>query len=236
MSTSAGGAAIDGTVDPPRGRRHRDARIDRESLVHGHVHRRRLPNAIPRLWRVRGLCRPDRGRGSAGSSRADRDPADPARGHGERFRPRAARTYRAPRVARGDRRRRARVRRAVGAGQVHGGGAACASPAPSSSPTTCSRSPPVPPSHASAAPPSCASAPRRPRSRTRTPIATRSTADQRLALGLAAAPLGPLPLAGIVVPGPSRTATKVAVRRVDPSTGLFAVLAFPRSSAGPAPT
>jgi hypothetical protein len=48
------------------------------------------------------------------------------------------------------------------------------------------------------------------------------------ALGLAAAPLGPLPLAGIVVPGPSRTATRVAVRRVDPTTGLFAVLGFPR--------
>jgi hypothetical protein len=60
------------------------------------------------------------------------------------------------------------------------------------------------------------------------PDATRSTADQRLALGLAAAPLGPLPLAGIVVPGPSRTATRVAVRRVDPTTGLFAVLGFPR--------
>ena len=60
------------------------------------------------------------------------------------------------------------------------------------------------------------------------PDATRSTADQRLALGLAAAPWEPLPLAGIVVPGPSRTATEVAVRRVDPSSGLFAILAFPR--------
>ena len=57
---------------------------------------------------------------------------------------------------------------------------------------------------------------------------TRVTADQRSALSLTAAPLGPLPLAAIVVPAPSRTASEVAITRVPASEALFALLAFPR--------
>ena len=57
---------------------------------------------------------------------------------------------------------------------------------------------------------------------------TRVTADERSALSLTAAPLGPLPLAAIVVPAPSRTASEVAITRVPASEALFALLAFPR--------
>jgi hypothetical protein len=57
---------------------------------------------------------------------------------------------------------------------------------------------------------------------------TRTTADERLALTLGSVPPSSLPLAAIVVPAPSRTATEVAVRRVPPSTALFGLLAFPR--------
>ena len=57
---------------------------------------------------------------------------------------------------------------------------------------------------------------------------TRVTADERSALSLTTAPLGPLPLAAIVVPAPSRTASEVAITRVPASEALFALLAFPR--------
>jgi hypothetical protein len=56
----------------------------------------------------------------------------------------------------------------------------------------------------------------------------RDTEDDRLALTLDAAPLEPLPLSAIVVPAPSRSATTVEFRRLDPSTALFWILAFPR--------
>ena len=57
---------------------------------------------------------------------------------------------------------------------------------------------------------------------------TRVTADDRLAFALRAAPVEPLPLAGIVVPAPSHTATDVEIRRLAPSTAVFWLLAFPR--------
>jgi hypothetical protein len=57
---------------------------------------------------------------------------------------------------------------------------------------------------------------------------TRSTADQRLALALESAPLVRHPLAAIVVPAPSRTATDVEVRRLAPSMAVFRLLSFPR--------
>jgi hypothetical protein len=56
----------------------------------------------------------------------------------------------------------------------------------------------------------------------------RETEDDRLALALDPAPSGPLPLSAIVVPAPSRTASTVEVRRLEPSTALFWILAFPR--------
>jgi hypothetical protein len=37
-----------------------------------------------------------------------------------------------------------------------------------------------------------------------------------------------LPLAGTVIPTPSRTATEVKVERLAPSTAVFALLSFPR--------
>ena len=56
----------------------------------------------------------------------------------------------------------------------------------------------------------------------------RTTADDRRAFAPPPAPPGPLPLRGVVIPSPSRTATEVAVRRLSPSDSLFALLAFPR--------
>ncbi len=58
--------------------------------------------------------------------------------------------------------------------------------------------------------------------------AVRTTADERSALACTAAPPGPLPLAAIVVPAPSRTASDVAIQRVPPSDALVGLLSFPR--------
>lgn len=57
---------------------------------------------------------------------------------------------------------------------------------------------------------------------------TRTTVDQRLALTAKQAPALPMPLHAIVIPAPSRTATEVEVRSVEPSTAVFALLRFPR--------
>jgi hypothetical protein len=59
-------------------------------------------------------------------------------------------------------------------------------------------------------------------------IVSRTTADERLAIATTPAPLEPLPLAAIVVPGPSRTAIEVEVTRLPPSQAVFWLLAFPR--------
>jgi hypothetical protein len=57
---------------------------------------------------------------------------------------------------------------------------------------------------------------------------TRVTADDRLALALRVAPLESFPLAAVVIPAPSHTATDVEIRRLPPSTAVFWLLAFPR--------
>ena len=57
---------------------------------------------------------------------------------------------------------------------------------------------------------------------------TRATADQRLALASDHAPLEPIPLAAIVIPAPSRTATRVEIRREPATSALFGILSFPR--------
>jgi hypothetical protein len=57
---------------------------------------------------------------------------------------------------------------------------------------------------------------------------TRTTADDRLAFAPTVAPPESLPLAGIVVPAPSRTATAVETERLDPGSALVALLSFPR--------
>ncbi len=57
---------------------------------------------------------------------------------------------------------------------------------------------------------------------------TRETADERLALASPHAPLEPVPLAAIVVPAPSRTASEVEMREVPASSALFGILSFPR--------
>ena len=57
---------------------------------------------------------------------------------------------------------------------------------------------------------------------------TRETVDKRLALTVEQAPLEPLPLAAIVVPAPSRTATDVEAQLLPPSTALLRFLEFPR--------
>lgn len=56
----------------------------------------------------------------------------------------------------------------------------------------------------------------------------RVTADQRTALALDASPPGPMPLAAIVVPSPSRTVTEIEIARLDASTALAVLLASPR--------
>jgi hypothetical protein len=56
----------------------------------------------------------------------------------------------------------------------------------------------------------------------------RTTADDRLALGVKTAPQRPLPLAAIVIPSPSRTSSNVEFTRLEPSTALFALLSIPR--------
>ncbi len=58
--------------------------------------------------------------------------------------------------------------------------------------------------------------------------AVRTTADDRLAFAPRVASLDPFPLAAIVVPGPSRTATEVQSERLDPGAALMALLSFPR--------
>jgi hypothetical protein len=58
--------------------------------------------------------------------------------------------------------------------------------------------------------------------------ATRGTADGRLAYAPGRPVTGALPLAAIVVPSPSRTATAVDVRRVPPADALSRLLLFPR--------
>ena len=57
---------------------------------------------------------------------------------------------------------------------------------------------------------------------------TRRTADDRVALSAPPAPTDPLPLSSIVIPAPSRTASKLEVRRLPPSTAVFWLLSFPR--------
>lgn len=57
---------------------------------------------------------------------------------------------------------------------------------------------------------------------------SRLTADDRRAFAPKPAPTGPLSLAAIVIPSPSRTAVKVELRRLSPSDALFSVMAFPR--------
>lgn len=59
-------------------------------------------------------------------------------------------------------------------------------------------------------------------------LATRTTADERLAFAPRCAPPRPHGLACIVVPVPSRTATDVGVRALPPSTALFTLLGSPR--------
>jgi hypothetical protein len=58
--------------------------------------------------------------------------------------------------------------------------------------------------------------------------ATRTTADDRLALTADKMLAETLPLRAIVIPAPSRTATQVEHRTVDPSTALFTLLSIPR--------
>jgi hypothetical protein len=56
----------------------------------------------------------------------------------------------------------------------------------------------------------------------------RVTVDERLAFAPKRAPLGPLPLAAIVIPAPSRDAGEVESRPLAPSDALVALLSFPR--------
>jgi hypothetical protein len=58
--------------------------------------------------------------------------------------------------------------------------------------------------------------------------ATRMTADDRLALTAGQALSDTVPLRAIVIPAPSRTASQVEDRVVDPSTALFTLLSIPR--------
>jgi hypothetical protein len=60
------------------------------------------------------------------------------------------------------------------------------------------------------------------------PGATRTTADERLALTAGRSLTEPLPVRAIVIPAPSRTATKVEHRAIDPSAALFTLLSIPR--------
>jgi hypothetical protein len=60
------------------------------------------------------------------------------------------------------------------------------------------------------------------------PDRSHTTADDRRAFAPAAAPPGPLPLAAIVVPSPSRTASAIDVVRIPPSDAMFLVMTFPR--------
>jgi hypothetical protein len=62
----------------------------------------------------------------------------------------------------------------------------------------------------------------------RSDLATRSTADERLAFAPSRALIDPLPLAAIVIPSPSRTVDDIAIRRLPPSKALFALLSSPR--------
>jgi hypothetical protein len=57
---------------------------------------------------------------------------------------------------------------------------------------------------------------------------TRTTADERTAFAPSPARTGPLPLAAIIVPSPDREASEVEARRLEPSTAVFSLLAFPR--------
>lgn len=57
---------------------------------------------------------------------------------------------------------------------------------------------------------------------------SRTTADARRAFSPQPAPSGSLPLTGVVIPSPSRTAQDVEIRRLPPSDALFALLSFPR--------
>lgn len=57
---------------------------------------------------------------------------------------------------------------------------------------------------------------------------TRTTADDRLALAPCTAIAEPRPLAAIVIPSPSRTATQVEPETFEPTKALFGLLNFPR--------
>lgn len=56
----------------------------------------------------------------------------------------------------------------------------------------------------------------------------RETEDARLGLRAAAIETRALPLAAIVIPSPSRTATRVDIERVGPADAVFWLLSFPR--------
>jgi hypothetical protein len=56
----------------------------------------------------------------------------------------------------------------------------------------------------------------------------RTTADDRHAFAPTCAPVAPRPLAAIVIPSPSRTATEVETKVIEPTSALLALLATPR--------
>jgi hypothetical protein len=57
---------------------------------------------------------------------------------------------------------------------------------------------------------------------------SRRTADDRRAFNPRCAPPTTLPLAGIIVPSPTRTAEELDVRRLPPVDAMFTVMSFPR--------
>jgi hypothetical protein len=58
--------------------------------------------------------------------------------------------------------------------------------------------------------------------------ASRMTADERRAFAPRSAPAGPLPLAAIVIPYPSRTESQVRLHQLSPTDAMFTVMSFPR--------
>ena len=68
------------------------------------------------------------------------------------------------------------------------------------------------------------------------PASTRRTTDDRLALSVAAATTGRLPLGAILFPGPSRTASAVELQPVPPAQALMALLSLSRVEGWSDPT
>jgi hypothetical protein len=62
----------------------------------------------------------------------------------------------------------------------------------------------------------------------RSNIATRATVDERVAVSPPSTVSGPLPLAAIVIPWPTRESTEIEIHRASASDALAALLAFPR--------